>query len=55
MSVVVNKSTLHEHMVSHNKNSRRNHYIKSENRSFENMSKFEYLGTTVTNQNMIHE
>jgi hypothetical protein len=29
--------------------------IKIENRSFQNVSQFKYLGTTVTNQNLIQE
>jgi hypothetical protein len=32
-----------------------NREIKIANRSFENMSQFKYLGTTVTNQNLIQE
>jgi hypothetical protein len=32
-----------------------NHYIKIANRSFGNVSRFTYLGTTVTNQNLIDE
>jgi hypothetical protein len=32
-----------------------NRDIKRENRSFENVSQFKYLGTTVTNQNLIQE
>jgi hypothetical protein len=32
-----------------------NRDIKTANTSFENLSQFKYLGTTVTNQNLIHE
>jgi hypothetical protein len=32
-----------------------NHDIKIVNRCFENVVQFRYLGTTVTNQNLIHE
>jgi hypothetical protein len=32
-----------------------NHDIKMANRFFENVAQFRYLGTTVTNQNLIHE
>jgi hypothetical protein len=33
----------------------RNHDIKMANRSSENVARFKYLGTTVTNQNLIQE
>jgi hypothetical protein len=34
---------------------RQNHYTKTTKRSSENVSQFKYLGTTVTNQNLIQE
>jgi hypothetical protein len=42
-------------LVSHDQNAGQNQDIKIGNRSFENVSQFEYLGTTVTNQNFIQE
>jgi hypothetical protein len=39
-------------LVSH-QNAGQNREIKIENRLFENVSQFKYLGTTVTNQNLI--
>jgi hypothetical protein len=42
-------------LVSRDQNADQNWDIKIENRSFENVSQFKYLGTTVTNQNLIQE
>jgi hypothetical protein len=37
------------------KNPGQNHDIKTLNRCFENVAQFKYLGTTVTNQNLIQK
>jgi hypothetical protein len=42
-------------LLSRHKNVGQNRDIKITNRSFENVSQFKYLGTTVTNQNLIQE
>jgi hypothetical protein len=42
-------------LLSRHQNAGRNHNIKTDNRSFENLARFKYLGTTVTNQNLIQE
>jgi hypothetical protein len=41
-------------LLSHHQNAGQNHDIKVAN-SFENVAQFKYLGTTVTNQNLIQE
>jgi hypothetical protein len=40
-------------LVSREQNAGQNQKIKTGNRSFENVSQFKYLGTTVTNQKLI--
>jgi hypothetical protein len=42
-------------LLSRHQNVGRNRNIKIANRSFGNVSQFKYLGTTVTNQNLIQE
>jgi hypothetical protein len=42
-------------LVSWDQNAGQNREIKIRNRSFENVLQFKYLGTTVTNQNLIQE
>jgi hypothetical protein len=42
-------------LLSRHQNVDQNRDIKISNRSFENVSHFRYLGTTVTNQNLIQE
>jgi hypothetical protein len=42
-------------LVSHHQNAGQNNDIKITNRCFENVEHFRYLGTTITNQNLIQE
>jgi sorting nexin-29 len=45
-----------KHMVmSRNQNAGHNHTIKTDNKSFERVQEFKYLGTTLTNRNSIYE
>jgi hypothetical protein len=41
--------------LSRHQNAGQNHDIKLGNRCFENVAQFRYLGTTITNQNLIQE
>jgi hypothetical protein len=40
-------------LLSYDQNAGQNHDIMIANSSFENVAQFKYLGTTVTNQNLI--
>jgi len=42
-------------VMSQDQNARRSHTIKTDNNSFERVEEFNYLGTTLTNQNSIQE
>jgi hypothetical protein len=42
-------------LLSHHQNAGQNHDIKIGNRCFENVEQFRYLGTTITNRNLIQE
>jgi hypothetical protein len=42
-------------VMSRNQNAGHNHNIKTDNKSFEMLEEFKYLGTTLTNRNSIHE
>jgi hypothetical protein len=43
------------YLLPHHQNAGQNHCIKIGNRCFENVAQFRYLGTTITNQNLIQE
>jgi hypothetical protein len=42
-------------LLSRHQNAGQNHNLKTGDRSFENVAQFKYLGTIVTNQNLIQE
>jgi hypothetical protein len=42
-------------LLSHHQNAGQSYNIKIANRYFENVAKFSYLGTTITNKNQIQE
>jgi ribosomal protein S2 len=42
-------------IMSRHQNAGQNYDIKIANRCFENVTKFRYLGTTITNQNLIQQ
>jgi hypothetical protein len=55
VDLAVNKEKTMHMLVFHYQNADQNWVIKIANRSTENVSQFKYLGTTVTNQNLVLE
>jgi RNA:NAD 2'-phosphotransferase (TPT1/KptA family) len=55
MAICLNTEKTKYMLLSRHQNAGQNHDIKIGNRSFENVSQFRYLGTTITNQNLIQE
>ena len=51
----VNTEKTKDMIMSQDMNSRENHNIKTDNKSFERVEQFKYLGTILTNQNSIQE
>jgi hypothetical protein len=51
----VNAEKIKYMVMSRNQNAGHNHNIKIDNKSFERVNKFKYLGATLMNRNSIHE
>jgi hypothetical protein len=54
-AIEVNTEKTEHMLLSRHQNAGQYHNIKRANRSSENVSQFKYLGTSVTNQNLIQE
>jgi hypothetical protein len=55
VSLEVNREKTKYMLLSRHQNAEQNYDIKITNRSFENVTEFKYLRTTITNQNLIQE
>jgi hypothetical protein len=55
ISLEVNAEKTKYMVMSRNQNAVQNHNIKLDNKSFERVEQFKYLGTTLTNRNSIEE
>jgi ribosomal protein S2 len=55
VGIEVNAEKTKNSLLSHHRNAGQNHDIKIGKRCFENVAKCRYLGTTITNQNLIQE
>ena len=54
-SLEVNSEKIKYVVMSPDQNAGQNHNIQTDNKSFESMEQFKYLGTTITNQGSIQE
>jgi hypothetical protein len=55
IALEVNAEKIKYLFLSRNQNAGQNHNVNIDNKSFERVEEFKYLGTTLTNRNSIHE
>jgi predicted transcriptional regulator len=55
MDLEINAEKTKYMVISRDQNAKQNHNIKMDNKTFESVEHFKYMGTTLTNQNSIQE